>query len=77
MTKKLAKFLLKKNLVSFVATDTHYVSDPKKLEKAYKKLRKIVGEEKYKELTYLNAKKVLENKEIERNLDYINKGKTW
>ena len=75
--KKLAKFLLKKNLVSFVATDTHYVSDPKKLEKAYKKLRKIVGEEKYKELTYLNAKKVLENKEIERNLDYINKGKTW
>ena len=74
---KIAKFLLKKNLVSFVATDTHYVSDPKKLAKAYKKLKRIVGEEKYKELVYLNPKRVIEDKTIEEELDYINKGKTW
>ena len=74
---KLAKFLLKKNLVSFVATDTHYVSNPKVLEKAYKKLKKIVGEEKYNELVYLNPRRVIENKTVEERLDYINKGKTW
>ena len=75
--KKIAKFLLKKDLVSFVATDTHYVSNPKVLEKAYKKLKKIVGEEKYNELVYLNPKRVIENKTIEEKFDYINKGKTW
>ena len=74
---KIAKFLLKKDLVSFVATDTHYVSDPKKLEKAYKKLKKIVGKEKYEELTYTNPRKVLENKKINVNKNYLNKGKTW
>lgn len=74
---KIAKFLLKKNLVSFVATDTHYVSDPKKLKKAYKKLKKIVGEEKYNELTYSNPRKVLENKEIEVDLiSFANKRET-
>ena len=69
--KKIAKFLLKKDLVSFVATDTHYVSDPDKLEKSYKKLKKIVGKEKYEELVYKNPRKVLENKKIDVNLSYI------
>lgn len=69
--KKVMKWLLKKDLVSFVATDTHYVSDNKKLEKAYKKLKKIVGEEKFIELTYQNPKRALENEKIERNLDYF------
>ena len=75
--KKIAKFLLKNNLVSFVATDTHYVSDSKKLKKAYKKLKKIVGEDKYEDLVYNNPKKVIENRTIKEKFDYINKGKTW
>lgn len=68
---KLMKWLLKNNLVNFVATDTHYVGDSKQLEKAYKKLNKIVGKDKYNELVYTNPKKVLESKEIKGNLEYL------
>ena len=75
--KKISKWLLKKNAVSIVATDTHYVSDPKKLIKAYKKLKKIVGEDKYKELVYYNPKRILENKELKGNFDCFRKEQTW
>ena len=75
--KKTVKWLLKKDLVSFVATDSHYASDPKELEKAYKKLKKIVGLDKYKELTYYNPKKVLENKNISSKFNYLWQEKTW
>ena len=68
--KKTAKWLLKKNLVSLVATDTHRVGDLKKINKAYKKLEKIVGKKKYEELVYLNPKRILENQEIESNLNF-------
>lgn len=75
--KRLSKWLLKKGAVSMVATDTHYASDPKKLERAYKKLKKIVGEDKYKELVYYNPKRILENKVVRTNFDYFRKEKTW
>lgn len=67
-SKKIAKWLLKKNLVSFVATDSHRVGNVKELKKAYKKLKRIVGKDKYNELTYTNPKKVIENKEIKIKL---------
>ena len=73
--KKIAKWLLKNDLVTFVATDTHRVSNPKDLEKAYKKLKKIVGEERYHELTYLNPKCVLEDKDIRNH--YLEKENDW
>lgn len=69
--KKAFKWLLKNNLVSFVATDTHYVSDNKKLDKAYKKLKKIVGKDKFTKLTYDNPLSILSNKDIEGNLEYL------
>ena len=69
--KKTMKWLLKKDLVSFVATDTHYVDSDDKLEKAYKKLKKIVGQNKYNELTKINPTKVLNNVDILNNLEYL------
>lgn len=69
--KKIMKWLLKKNLVQFVATDTHYVSSDKELKKAYSKLEKLVGKEKYKELTNLNPQKIINNEEVLGNLDYL------
>lgn len=70
-TKKVAKWLLKKDLVSVVATDTHRVGDKKELEKAYKKLKKIVGNKRYQDLVYNNPRRILENKRIKRNLMYF------
>ena len=65
------KWLLKNDLVQFVATDTHYVEDEKILEKSYKKLKKLVGEEKYQDLVYRNPLKVLNNEIVESNLEYL------
>lgn len=69
--KKTMKWLLKKDLVSFVATDTHYVGNDEELQKAYKKLKKKVGLNKFNELTQINPKKVLENQNILGNLEYL------
>ena len=73
--KKITKWLLKNNLVSFVATDTHKVSNSKELEKAYKKLKKIVGEDIYTKLVYDNPKKILDNTNI--NNVYFEKENNW
>lgn len=73
--KKIAKWLLKKDLVTFVATDTHKVSNIKDLEKAYKKLKKIVGNDRYTKLIYDNPKCVLDNKDIV-NI-YLEKENNW
>jgi len=73
--KKTMKWLLKNNLVSCVATDTHSVSGNDKLKKAYKKLKKSVGLKKYTELTLTNPTKVLNNEEIFGNLEYLMKEK--
>lgn len=62
--KKTMKWLLKNDLVSCVATDTHYVDNSKNLEKAYKKLKKKVGVDKFRELTLNNPLKILKNEEI-------------
>lgn len=64
--KKLMKKLLKEQLVTFIATDFHRVGDVDKVGKSLKKLKKFVGEEYVKMLTYENPLKVLENDSISR-----------
>ena len=65
------KWLLKKNLVQFVATDTHSINDSKELIAAYSKLEKLVGKNKYIELTNINPTKVLNNQDVQGNLEYL------
>ncbi len=64
--KKAVKKLLKKNVISVLATDIHYPNNKiyQNIEKSRKKIKKIIGEEKYIELTITNPKKIIENKEI-------------
>lgn len=69
--KRVMKWLLKNDLVQFVATDTHYVDDDKKLKKAYNKLKKIVGTDKFLELTCTNPTKILNSQEVLGNLEYL------
>lgn len=60
--KKTIKYLLKNDLIDFVATDTHRKNTIYPLlEKGIKKIEKITGKEKVKELTNLNAQKILNN----------------
>lgn len=60
---KTVKYLLKKNLIDFLGTDTHRKNTIYlEIEKASKKIKKLIGEEKLKELTTTNAKRILENK---------------
>lgn len=64
--KKAVKKLLKKNIIAILATDIHYPNNKiyQNIEKSRKKIKKIIGEEKYIELTITNPKKIIENKEI-------------
>ena len=62
--KKTIEYLLKNNLVHFIATDCHnsggiYLEVPK----ALKKIEKIVGKEKAYEITTLNENKILNNEQ--------------
>ena len=62
---KTIKELLKKNLISFLGSDVHRTGQIyPKIPKILKKLSKIVSEQKLEELTTLNARKVLEDKDI-------------
>lgn len=62
--KNTIKYLLKKNLVHFMATDCHksggiYLEVPK----AVKKIEKIIGHEEARKITTLNQKKILNNEQ--------------
>lgn len=60
--KKVMKILLKKDLISFLGTDSHRTNQIyPKIPSIMKKLGKIVSEQKLKEITLLNAQKVLNN----------------
>ncbi|MDD6223708.1 MAG: hypothetical protein PUB18_01755 [bacterium] len=63
--KKLMKTLLKKDLVSFIATDFHHVVSKDYITSSIKKLKKIISNEKLHQLCYENPKKVLENETID------------
>lgn len=69
--KKLMKWLLKKNLVQLVATDTHSVGKDKDLDQSFKKLKKIVGKERFIELTNTNPTKILQGEKVVGNLEYL------
>jgi len=62
--KKLFKKLIKDDVVTFIATDFHHITDEAKFEKAFKKLNKLVSPEKLKDLIENNPKLVLKNKDI-------------
>ena len=62
--KKTIKYLLKKDLVHFIASDCHrpkqiYIEVPK----ALKKIERIIGNQKLDEITTLNQQKILANEE--------------
>lgn len=62
---KTVKKLLKKDLVYFLGTDVHRKNQIyPKIPKVLKKLKKIISDEKVKELTIENAQKVLNNEQI-------------
>ena len=60
--KKRVKYLLKNNMVTFIASDVHKTTTPlfKYFDKIKKKTIKLVGEENFKKLTYDNIKKVID-----------------
>lgn len=60
--KKTIKYLLKNDLINFIATDTHRKNTIYPLlQKGIKKIEKITGKEKAEELTNLNAQRILNN----------------
>ena len=65
--KKYMKWLLKHNLVSFIATDFHHIPSKDTFNKSMKKLNRIISKEKKEELLYKNPKCVLEDTKIKLN----------
>lgn len=63
--KKLVKYLLKKDLVSCIATDFHHVNKYNKIDKALKKLQRIVKKDRLDDLLINNPKKIINNEDIE------------
>ena len=65
--KKLMKYLLKNNLVTFLGTDVHKdrSSVLKDFEKSKKKIIKLIGEKEFNKLSDTNIELVLNNEEIE------------
>ena len=66
--KRIATQLLKKNMVQFVASDAHSTAGYHAINESKKVLKKLVGEEKFIELTETNPRKALNDEEIEVNL---------
>ncbi len=63
--KMTVKKLLKKEMVSFIATDSHNEKDIyKHFNVAKRKILKIISQEKWDELTSLNQQRILENKRV-------------
>ena len=62
---KTAKTLLKKGYISFLGSDIHRIDKPIDLEKAMKKLKKIVKKQEIvDDLTYNNIKKIINNESL-------------
>ena len=66
---KLLKYMLKNNMISFLATDVHHPNSSLlyDFDKCLKKIEKITGKDKLKELTEINPLKLLNNEEIRKN----------
>ena len=67
--KQTIKKLLKQNLITLLGTDIHYPNNKIYLnfDKITKKIKKIIGEEKFIEISKTNPKKILNNEEISKN----------
>lgn len=67
MSKK-TEILLKKGYINVVATDSHrLLRRDYNVEKYLKKLKDIVGEKRYLELTKINPEKIIKNEEVNFN----------
>ena len=64
--KRVVKKLLKKNLISILATDIHFPDSKiyENMEKINKKIKRIIGEEKFIELTIENPNKIINNEKV-------------
>ena len=64
--KRTVKKLLKKGVVSLLATDIHFPDSEiyKNIEKIRKKIKRIIGEEKFIELTITNPNKIINNEKV-------------
>ena len=63
--KETFKYLLKNSLVDFLGSDCHAPNTIyKTIPEACKKIKKIIGEEKFEEISTLNPRKILKNEEI-------------
>ena len=63
--KKTLKILLKNNLISFLGSDVHRPEQIyNKMPKIIKKLKKIISDEKFEEVSEINPQKVLNNEEL-------------
>ncbi|MBP3920689.1 MAG: hypothetical protein J6D28_03895 [Bacilli bacterium] len=64
--KKTVKKLLKNDSISFLGTDIHYPNSKiySEMDNIVKKISKIIGTDKLKELAYTNAIKILNNEEF-------------
>ncbi len=58
--KKMIKRLLKENKISYLATDIHHKKDYSKYTLSYKKIIKIIGNEKFNELTNINPSHLID-----------------
>ena len=67
--KKNVKYILKNNLAAFLGGDIHHANSEyfDSFEKNKKKIIKLVGENKYNELTNVNPMKMLNNEKIDYN----------
>ena len=64
--KKTLKKLLKQDIIQFFGTDVHRPNQVYPyMDKAIKKIKKIISDEKFEELSTINPQKVLDNEEIE------------
>lgn len=66
-SKKALKKLIKQNKILILSTDVHYPNSKIyfNMDKIRKKLSKLIGEEKLKELTTTNPKKIIKNEKLE------------
>jgi len=62
--KKLMKWLLKNDMVSFIATDFHHINKTDTITKSIKKLSRYLDSEDYDRIIYQNPRCVLEDRKI-------------
>lgn len=70
VAQKLALKLIKRDMIAFVATDSHSSAAYYKSKQGLERLKQLVSPEKYDELTRINPEKILKNEEITLNENF-------